>query len=255
MKISQMRLVGILGALLFAAGCTHIYTKDKIFGDVEAYAADEYSVNKLTRASKAVLPQMHGPAADFKTIRVRLTSVVEDTRGIRMNPTTERIFQNLGGGLIREISNSSNNDIPVGSSFALSYLGIYPFRAQSISYGSGKPPGIVETREVLKFPLDAWQPQPGQTYEYAGSIAEEGMIAGFIPFSISCQTGLSRRAEIYSKRLSGLTTELSCERRINNVIAGKMIYMLWQNYGVAVLMSNHSSTRQETYKVLDVQIQ
>jgi hypothetical protein len=255
MKFGQMRLVSIVGTLLFASGCTQIYTKNKIFGDVEAYAADEFSTSKLSRASKAVLPQLHSPAADFKTIRVRLTSVVEDTRGMRMNPATERIFQNLGGGLIREISNSSSNEIPIGSSFALGYLGMYPFRAQSVSYGSGQPRGIIETREVLKFPGDAWQPQPGQTYEYAGSIAEEGMIAGFIPFNISCQTGLSRRAEIFSKRLSGPATELSCERRINNVIAGKMVYMLWQNYGVAILMSNHSSTRQETYNVLDVQIQ
>jgi hypothetical protein len=187
-------------------------------------------------------------------LTVAVSASVEVNGGIQANPRGEITFTNLGEGQIREVQKFSNNDIPTRFAFSISYLSMFPFRAQIIPYGFKKARDITEVKSISSFPLDAWKPVEGQVYEYAGSIGDEPHIGGFYPFIFTCKAGASYPASRFSSKLTGLATDFSCERRINNVVTTRSVQALWHDYGMAVTTSSQTSNSRETVSIVSVGI-
>lgn len=158
------------------------------------------------------------------------------------------------GGLEPEMIEYSNNDVPYGIQYTLSYAGLVPLRSQNVFYNRQTANFIFEAKQLNQFAKNVLMSREDTEYVFEWTSGTTVQIANYSNAKLVCRSGKFYSAATPHPKLGGRSMDLNCDSFSNGILKGKNKYTILQQYGLALRLEHQSSADKEIYTIASVDI-
>lgn len=247
------RLNAVLSGITLLGLCASmpLEAKETTF-DKAAYLDANFSSQNLSPEVREYITKDAPLPLRFKTVEVKSNVEIDDGKNKKAGPTIVSTYANAEGGLVKEIHEYSNKDVPSGTQLAMSYAGIFKLRSQNIRDNDPNATLIIEAKQIAHFAkgLDQLKEKKDYLFEVKSAAAAESQL--FNSVKVVCRAGKSFAASTLHPKISGKATELSCENYYNDKLTGKTKYAVLQQSGLALTTEHQMGPTTFRYKVTEV---
>jgi hypothetical protein len=240
------------GAVALLAACAQAPVKD-IAADKLGYMTANFSTAMLSSDMKKRLGAEGLRPVGFSTMRLKMKALFENLDKTPQTPTVNITLRNAGDGLVQEMKEYSNNDLPYGVHYSLSYAGLLPLRQQSVRYSLRQSGFFYEAKQIKALSRQIASPEQDRDYEVAWTNGTSVQFANFSDISVKCHSGQPYPASQLHPALSGSAIDLNCSRSVDGVVRAREQYAMLSAYGVALRTGYQSSNAKETYTIEEVE--
>jgi hypothetical protein len=193
-------------------------------------------------------------AKNYHDITVNYACSVEDSKGLTKFGI-KWTNSNLGFGLSRATIEYLANNIAIGKTLQISYLGLIIVRNQGMSYGETYADTIDQLASIERFPGGLINAKPNSQYEITGFSQSEDQPQKRVPFAISFHTRQALPASQISPNLTGDAVPLEKHIKNRNGIAvDKQAGYYLVDYGVFITVKNQSTSNTRFCEVRSIEI-
>lgn len=234
-----------------------------VLGACSATPVKEISQNQSGYLAQNFVPKVL-PESVLKTVEVsptgsrfsRATISLQgrgEEGGKASRTTVVAKFNALANGLVQEMWEHSANEVPYGLTYALTYVGVFALKMQTVYFARSVSEPVTEVSKVSRFDSALGKPRENSEYviEY-----EDGGPNQLAKQSrrLSCKSAKFYSATEVHPNLAGRAIDLSCEMSRDTVLRLKRRYVFLENYGFAILMSHQMSNQRTDYTVVAAEV-
>lgn len=235
------------------SACAPMAVKD-IAANKTGYLEENFTPAKLPPDITKKLGSIpSSSSAQFKRMKLRYTVSIEGSDGKKETSTVATTYTNAGNGLIQEMREYSNNDIPFGLQYELSYGGLMPLRFQTVRLRQQTANLMIEAKQINTLNPGVLNPKEDTEYVLNWLTGSSVQFANFTDTKLICRSGKFYSAAKLNPKFSGNAISLDCERHNNGVLSRKQKVALLQQYGVTVRLEGSSSSDKEVFTIAAVE--
>ena len=234
-------------------GCAPAMVKD-IAANKTGYMNDYFNPQHLSEGISRELSKSEKVSYNYNSISVKLNVTFEDLDKKRETPTAVFTFKNAGNGFVQEMREFSNNGIPYGIKYVLSYGGLIGLKEQNVRFNQTNASFVTEAKQFTIFQQSFLKPTENTDYSYEWTYGNSPQIANFNTMKLSCKTEAFFSASKISSKLNGRAIEFKCERFVNGIQRSREKYTFLESYGLAVTAEHQSSGQTEKYDIQGVEV-
>jgi hypothetical protein len=240
----------LLAAVLTA--CAPAAVKD-IAANKTAYLAENFSPQQLPPDVSKQLAAAGPVTLGFQSMTIKISAVFEDNSK-KETPTLLATLKNVGNGVVQEMLEYSNNDIPYGIEYSLSYMALLPLKSQRVFYNRQTANFAIEAKHLNEVPKDAVKLREETDYVFDWASGTSPQLMNFSNIRLVCRSGKFYSAATLHAKLAGNAIDFNCTRHVNGVVRARQKFAVLERYGLALKLEFKSSTITETYRIGDVEI-
>ncbi len=231
------------------AACSSVESVKDVTMDKEGYLARRFSPTTLHQSVTKKIPSDAG-SAGFGRLTITKEASAEHSDGKKESFKSVSTLVDGGNGLVEDMTELSNNDVPYALSYRLTYRGLMRLRWQEVLLQATNTGQLYEVKGIRQFdPLPA---AAGQEVEIDFRSGLDVQIANFTPNQLKCKATRALPASEVNQKLTGQAIELECKFSANHSVQERSKWMLLRDYGVAVETESANSVIKATYRIVDV---
>ncbi len=234
----------ILAATLIAllSACSSTAPVKEITSDKLGYLSRNFSAQSLSPVLAKKVPS-DDRSAKFKQLTIKTEESVEELDGKKESWKTVSTYLNSENGLVQRVQDLMNNDIPFALKYSLTYKGFFDFRTQYVSLGRSNAEPIIEIKDVMR--LDTIPSVADKEFEINYTYGVDTQA------TMKCRTTGTRTGSEIHKKIPGQITDIECENIKNNVLLSRTKWIMFQEYGFAIILEATGSSRKVYSRVVD----
>jgi len=232
------------------SACAPMAVKD-IAADKTGYMDENFSPKRLSGDVTKKLGTSN--TAAFQRVKIRYNASIESSDGKKESSTMLVTYTNAGNGLVQEMREYSNNDIPFGIQYELSYAGLLPLRFQQVQLRRQTANFIIETKQITSVSKNVLQSQPDAEYVFEWFSGTSIQLANFSTSKLVCRAGKPYSAATLNPKFSGTAVNLDCELHRNGILASKQKMAVLRQYGLVVRQESSNASDKSTYTITAVE--
>jgi len=245
--------------IILITGCTNNLgvNDQQINQDIDKYASQKFSLGNL----KQGLPELKNatiknlPVQNNKILKMNVYTSVANSNDQNYAFTSQRTYEYLGNGVVRETVQTLKNDIVSSNSFYLEYEGLVSLLTQTVSAGSNGNSPVYELKSALNVDFDLSDPDK----KVSKISLTYGSLIGIPPstndYEVECTQDKKGDAKNLREILSGMAIEYNCKYFSNGSLSSKYKMTYLVDYGVAFVTEYISGFQRENMHIVDISIE
>lgn len=238
----------VIGLVLLSA-CSSIAQVQDVTADKAGYLSKNFSAQSLSPNVAKKIPREIS-VARFKTLTIIREGGAEQSGGKKETWKSVVTLVNVGNGLVQRMEEISNNDIPYGLFYSLTYKGVIDLKWQNVPLRGRVTSPIYEIKDTTRFDAIPLAMGKKSVIDYTSGM--HGQIANFLSSQKTCKTLRTIAAKELNGKLTGQATEIECQLDTNKVVQSRGTWFLLQDYGAAISTEFASSSIKTTFRIVDV---